>query len=631
MKKLKFYTTTTSIILLLFLNGCSENNYKVTQKINNTNSIHAAKAEEFLNLAANEKSKNNKIRYKLNAAEQLLKINSVFAAEQTLYSIKPNEIDYDLGAYHNILMARIALTRQQVKTAENKLNNIWQPSKLPQDLYIKFLQTSAKLKSLTNKHLESIKDRLTLADLDIDNKENIQQEIWEILNELTPSTLHTLRYFANDNISLSGWISMAYLNKQYDSNSQEMQTAILSWQDTYKDHPAHKLIPNSILLKNNDEEIIEQTTRNNEYKFNNQKPKKIALFLPLTGTYKKPANAILNGFLSSYYNNKSAKKPKLKVYDTTSNNIASLYKQAISDNTDFIIGPLLKEDIEQLNNISYINIPILTLNTLPSNSYNSHKNIFQFGLEPEQEAKSIAEYAWQNGKQNALVIIPENEWGKRSLESFKANFNSLGGRVIDSITVSDNKDLSKAIKNILAINESESRASRLKNLKMKFNFEARRRQDIDMIFIAANSNLTKQIKPLLNFYYANDIKTFATSTIYAETTDQTSNQDLNNIVFCDMPWMLDPSIRSKTIYKSINSTWPGSFKNNARLYALGVDAYKISQQLHQLMLFPEFGISGMTGLLTLAEEQKINRKFIWGYFNNGTAKLLNNSYDEDNV
>ena len=91
-----------------------------------------------------------------------------------------------------------------------------------------------------------------------------------------------------------------------------------------------------------------------------------------------------------------------------------------------------------------------------------------------------------------------------------------------------------------------------------------------------------------------------------------------------MPWLLDQSIESRTIYKNIKKLWPNKLKQSPRLYAFGIDAYKIANQLNQLISLPEFGISGMTGILTLDQQQIIQRKLMWAKFQNGTPSLIIN-------
>ena len=73
---------------------------------------------------------------------------------------------------------------------------------------------------------------------------------------------------------------------------------------------------------------------------------------------------------------------------------------------------------------------------------------------------------------------------------------------------------------------------------------------------------------------------------------------------------------------NVKKLWPSSYNHHARLYALGVDAYDIIPQLGKLILLPDFGISGATGMLYLYPNQHIYRKLLWAKIMEGSAHLL---------
>jgi len=77
-----------------------------------------------------------------------------------------------------------------------------------------------------------------------------------------------------------------------------------------------------------------------------------------------------------------------------------------------------------------------------------------------------------------------------------------------------------------------------------------------------------------------------------------------------MPWMLDNTIHNRIIHQSIKKLWGKDFAQYSRFYALGIDAYKIITQMEQLLSIPEIGISGMTGILKINENNIIYRKYI---------------------
>ena len=84
----------------------------------------------------------------------------------------------------------------------------------------------------------------------------------------------------------------------------------------------------------------------------------------------------------------------------------------------------------------------------------------------------------------------------------------------------------------------------MKNLlDTNFNFVPHIRDDIDFIFSIGTSDDLKQIKPKLDFYYAENIPVFSTSHIFNGITNSQKDKDLDGIIFCDIPWLFDKKIK----------------------------------------------------------------------------------------
>ena len=96
--------------------------------------------------------------------------------------------------------------------------------------------------------------------------------------------------------------------------------------------------------------------------------------------------------------------------------------------------------------------------------------------------------------------------------------------------------------------------------------------------------MARQIKPRLNFYYAGTMPIYAISQVYTGTPDTKNDRDLNGLMFCDIPWVLNSHLKPSflnTLKQNTQKIWPDSFKKSPKLYALGVDAYDIAFQLNQ--------------------------------------------------
>jgi uncharacterized protein len=141
------------------------------------------------------------------------------------------------------------------------------------------------------------------------------------------------------------------------------------------------------------------------------------------------------------------------------------------------------------------------------------------------------------------------------------------------------------------------------------------RQDIDMIFLLASPERAREIKPLLNFYYVGNLPVFSTSAIYNPLSTSRTNSDLNAVQFCDMPWVLIPT----TFNISRGNRHD---QEQTRLFALGIDAFRLTTQLDRLLLSQDFSSYGATGKLSLTANQHIYRQLDWAQFQQGYVRLI---------
>ena len=86
--------------------------------------------------------------------------------------------------------------------------------------------------------------------------------------------------------------------------------------------------------------------------------KQIAVLLPLSGRTGESAAAIRDGIMAAYYQDE-LESPELRFYDTGGNAqlIWSVYQQAVADGAEFVIGPLLKDSIQQLEQSGQLPVP----------------------------------------------------------------------------------------------------------------------------------------------------------------------------------------------------------------------------------------------------------------------------------
>ena len=346
--------------------------------------------------------------------------------------------------------------------------------------------------------------------------------------------------------------------------------------------------------------------------------KKIAILLPMTGKYSKIGKSILDGINIQLDSISEYEKPEISIYDTGDEdvNIKNIYSEITGQNFDFVIGPLKKPLINKIISYDKGTIPILTLNY--SNKLNKYsKNVYQFGLLPEDEAICIAEKSIIDGNNNASILYPNNNWGERIAQSFSLRFEELGGKIIDKVVYNEeNKSINNSIKNLLNIEDSIKRKNKIQNiLNVKLQFKPYIANDLNTIFAVGTSKKMRIIKPQFDFNFAENIPFYSTSHIYNGIINKEKNSDLNDIKFCDIPWLYNKkNIVDKEYFFENNEK-----KDLLRFIALGMDSIKIIYNIYELELYKDKYLPGDTGYLKLDEFNKIRRNLIIVKFKNGKA------------
>ena len=243
--------------------------------------------------------------------------------------------------------------------------------------------------------------------------------------------------------------------------------------------------------------------------------------------------------------------------------------------------------------------------------------LFQFSLDPEEEARQAAHRIIADGRTRGLALLPNNEWGQRLYRSFESELRALGGNVV-GVKYYDTsaRDFTDPIARLLLIDESRTRANALAStLGQRFEFEPRRRSDAQFIFLGAFPAQGRSLRPALRFYLGDDLPVYATSDIFE--TDAQGNSDIDGVIFPDMPWVISPDAVSTDLRTALTRYWPARARGRGRLYAFGFDAYRIIPLLKAGRFGKQNAIPGMTGVLSVDEHGKIKRELDWARVSDG--------------
>ena len=442
--------------------------------------------------------------------------------------------------------------------------------------------------------------------------ESYHDLFWQTLINNPEQRLNSL-YRPNAPQNLRGWLTLAIIYRTH-MNLDEKITALELWQKNWLNHPANKYLPSDFAA-------LKQSSL--------AQPDKIAVLLPLSGRLAQAGAAARDGIMACHYagmKNKSS-LPQWLFYDTENSNINDLASAAIDHGAQLIIGPLDRNKVKELNSDIRHRVPVLALNSLEPGDYNPevqprHRpGLYQFGLFAEDEAVMAAERGWLDGHRTAVIITPSSEWGKKVNAAFKTRWQELGGEVVGSSEFSGMTQFSTMTGWLLHTDQSEARARQLSRLlKSELGFQARHREDVDMVFMGANPQEARQIKPALAYQYAGDIPVYATSSTFSGATNTTLDQDLNYIRVPVMPWLVPNA--SNPLKEQVETLWPQSKGQLGTLYALGADACQLYPRLQQLITLQGSQMPGLTGSLNITPDGKVHRELSWQIFRRGRLMPL---------
>ncbi len=341
-------------------------------------------------------------------------------------------------------------------------------------------------------------------------------------------------------------------------------------------------------------------------------PTRIAVLLPLSGRLKNAGQSALNGIIEGLYTQfrDPALRPDVITIDTEAAVTGkAAYVQALEAGADFVIGPLTKERVAELNGVSQLPIPVLALNRGPQATPAANQedfNMLSMSLAPDDEAEQIALLAWSEGLRAPLVIAPDSAWGARMRAAFSRVWAELGGTIRETALTSPDERDNTTIARSLNTLSSEARITDIERaFEAPVDTQARRRRDIDsVILLAPTPQMAREIRPLLRFHYAGKLPVFAPSNVF-QADRSITNRDLNGIKFVLPPSALDTALTNKL-----------------PLHALGLDAAVFVDHFEQAQGTPGTVVFGNTGDLRVDSRGNVRRRLKPVVFTRGKARIL---------
>jgi len=564
-----------------------------------------ASIEQLLEQAAQSKTPDKAALLRLSAADLAYRQGNAGQSAQILQQVPMEQLKPGQQVFASTLAAELAMVRNQPKAALTALSHpsLQRLGELPVEQQVRTGTVHARALEADGQTLAAARERIFIAPmLEGEAASKNHEAIWTLIASLPTDQLQP-----TTTDDLGGWMGLALAVKTAGTLEQQ-QAAIDNWRAQNPKHPAALQLPLPLTkLK----ELASQPLS------------KIALLLPQAPDSPLAAvsKALREGFMAAHYQAQQAgqKPPAIVFYDTSKlTSMDEFYRKAQADGVQLVVGPLEKPLVKQLS--ARPQLPITTLALNYSEGEQGPPQLFQFGLAAEDEAREVSRRARADGLHRAAAMVPKGEWGDRVLKAFSQDWQANGGSIVAIERVDQPVQLAQQIADMFQLRQSEGRAKSLQStVGSQVAAQPSRRQDIEFIFLAATPQQAQQIKPTLNFQYAGDVPVYATSHVFSASGDVNQYNDMNGVRFCETPWLLDAN---DPLRKQVTAQWPQAGGSLGRLYAMGVDAYRLAPRLGQLKALPDSRIEGESGSLGMTQNQRVVRQLPWAQFVSGQVQRL---------
>ncbi len=547
-------------------------------------------ARLYLQAAAREEEPERSL-YRLYAADLRVQQGEARDAREILGQVVTEEQPQQILDWHAAVRAGLALLDE---APEQALSIVADHLPSDSDAAARLLTVRADAQRMLGRLMESAETRVSLDHLLRDGEPRLANRlaIWETLGQVPMNRLRDIMPPPPD--TLGAWVELAFLIRTQHLDPPTLEESLRLWRQRYPDHPA-------------DRQLVERFVA--EQQETGRYPQHIAVLLPLSGPLAEAGRSIRDGMMAGYFS-QDGRRPELRFHDVGNNGSDpwAAYLQAVQDGAELVIGPLSRESVEVFAGERTLPVPVLALNGVRS-TLRPPSGLYRFGLLPEDDARSAARQAYAAGYRHAVVLTPSNDWGRRVAAAFREAFEDVGGVVLAGDTYApEARDFAGPIRRVLELDLSDQRERRLRRtIGRSLEFEPRRRQDVDMVFIGAFPEQARLLRPQLRFHHAMALPVMATSHVYGGELND-ADRDLSGMLFTDTPWTLGLPVPSPGPRELEAALGVNPRSSSGGLQALGLDAYRLIPHLASMRTDGSLFLEGATGILSLDSTGQVHRE-----------------------
>ena len=325
------------------------------------------------------------------------------------------------------------------------------------------------------------------------------------------------------------------------------------------------------------------------------KPPHLALLLPLkSATFGRAADAVKEGFLAASQVPGAEPSLPIEIYDSEEGgkNLLPIYNRILTDDARIVVGPMTRSEVTEIAKSGMVTAPTLALNLPEGANLALPSLFFSLNLSQEGEARQLANIAFARGLRRAATVTSAAALPKRIQAAFADEWLKLGATTtLEYVFSTGAKSLTRFRTALKA-------------------------QQVDVVFIATDATIARKIRP----YIRSNLAIYATSQVFRSKNDAAINVDLKDLNFVDMPWLIKPDHAAVMVYPKPKKSLTAELQ---RFYALGIDAYRIAQQMLRSEAPPDEFLDGVSGRITLTAGHWYTRELLQATFDqSGAAKPL---------
>ena len=308
----------------------------------------------------------------------------------------------------------------------------------------------------------------------------------------------------------------------------------------------------------------------------------IALLLPVSSAaFARSSEAVKNGFVAAAAHGKAGLPIRLYPVSDDAQSAVLAYREALGAGARVAVGPLTRNGVTAVAASNAVRIPTVALN-VPEGTAALPLNLYVLSLNVESEARQVARLAAREGRAYAVTVFSDTPLSRRIQQAFVDEFARSGGRHV-------------------AAHGYTSDAAQLARIS-----QAVGRSGADMAFLALDFQRGRVLRS-----YLDALPVYATSHIHPGNLGLLAGFDLEQVRFMDMPWILQPDHPAVMIYQQRELQADLDLE---RLYALGIDAFRVARGLLDGSPVP---LDGVTGRLTVSSDRYYVRELTRAQFIDG--------------